>query len=118
MDNATISQEKIDQEKMRDAAATATMVLRALANDDRLLLMCHLSQGEASVGEMEAALGIYQPTLSQQLGVMRRLQLVATRREGKQIFYRIDDPKVLVLLNTLYQLYCPKNEIEGAGHDH
>lgn len=108
----------IDQQKMRDAASAATAVLRALANDDRLLLLCHLSQGEASVGQMERALGIGQPTLSQQLGVMRRLQLVATRREGKQIFYRIDDPKVLMLLGTLYQLYCPTDDAEGVNHDH
>lgn len=113
MDNAFI-----DQKKMREAASAAAAVLRAMANDDRLLLLCHLSQGEASVGEMESALGISQPTLSQQLGVMRRLQLVATRREGKQIFYRIDDPNVLVLLNTLYQLYCPKDEAKGHHHDH
>lgn len=106
----------IDQKRMHDAACTAATVLRALANEDRLLLLCHLSQGEASVGQMENALGIGQPTLSQQLGVMRRQQLVATRREGKQIFYRIDDPNVLVLLNTLYQLYCPKDE--GINHDH
>lgn len=108
----------IDQKKMRDAASAAAAVLRALANDDRLLLLCHLSQGEASVGQMESALGIGQPTLSQQLGVMRGLQLVATRREGKQIFYRIDDPNVLILLNTLYQLYCPKDDAEGVNHDH
>lgn len=113
MDNAFI-----DQKKMREAASAAADVLRAMANDDRLLLLCHLSQGEASVGQMESALGISQPTLSQQLGVMRRLQLVATRREGKQIFYRIDDPNVLVLLNTLYQLYCPKDEAKGSHHDH
>ena len=67
---------------------------------------------------MESALGIGQPTLSQQLGVMRRLQMVATRREGKQIFYRIDDPNVLILLNTLYQLYCPKDDAKGVNHDH
>ncbi|KFK95707.1 MULTISPECIES: metalloregulator ArsR/SmtB family transcription factor [unclassified Serratia (in: enterobacteria)] len=110
--------ELIDQKKMRDAASSAVTVLRALANDDRLLLLCHLSQGEASVGQMESILGIGQPTLSQQLGVMRRMQLVATRREGKQIFYRIDDPNVLILLNTLYQLYCPKDDAEGVNHDH
>ncbi|KEY57941.1 metalloregulator ArsR/SmtB family transcription factor [Serratia sp. DD3] len=108
----------IDQQKMRDAASTAAGVLRTLANEDRLLLLCHLSQGEASVGQMESALGIGQPTLSQQLGVMRRQQLVATRREGKQIFYRIDDPNVLILLSTLYQLYCPKDQTGGVNHDH
>ncbi|PVZ81768.1 transcriptional regulator [Serratia sp. S1B] len=102
---------------MRTAASSAAAVLRALANDDRLLLLCHLSQGEASVGQMESAVGVTQPTLSQQLGVMRRMQLVATRREGKQIFYRINDPNVLILLNTLYQLYCPSDETEGVSHD-
>jgi DNA-binding transcriptional ArsR family regulator len=91
--------------------------LHALANDHRRLL-CHISQREAFVGQMESALGIGQPTLSQQLGVRRRLQLVATRREGKQIFYRIDDPNMLILLNTLYQLYCPKDDPEGVNHDH
>ena len=108
----------IDQTKMRDAASAAAAVLRALANDNRLLLLCHLSQGEASVGEMESVLGIVQPTLSQQLGVMRRLRLVATRREGKQIFYRIDDPNVLVLLKTLYPLYCPTDETGDINHEH
>ncbi|NKI74498.1 helix-turn-helix transcriptional regulator [Dickeya sp. CFBP 2040] len=102
------AESEITQRMMREAAQGAADVLRALANDDRLMLMCFLSQGEASVGQMEQALGIRQPTLSQQLGVMRRLKLVATRREGKQIFYRIEDARILSLLNTLYALYCPK----------
>ncbi|AOV98609.1 transcriptional regulator [Edwardsiella hoshinae] len=92
---------------MQQAAAGAAAILRALANPDRLLLMCRLSQSEASVGELEATTGILQPTLSQQLGVLRRLTLVETRREGKQIFYRIADPRTLTLLETLHQLYCP-----------
>ncbi|QDX31681.1 ArsR/SmtB family transcription factor [Dickeya poaceiphila] len=102
------AESEITQQMMREAAQGAADVLRALANDDRLMLMCFLSQGEASVGQMEQALGIRQPTLSQQLGVMRRLKLVATRREGKQIFYRIEDARILSLLNTLYALYCTK----------
>ncbi|ACT06149.1 transcriptional regulator, ArsR family [Dickeya chrysanthemi Ech1591] len=97
---------------MRKAAQAAANVLRGLANDDRLLLMCQLTQGEACVTQLEERLGIHQPTLSQQLGVMRRLNLVATRREGKQIFYRIEDERVLSLLNTLYTLYCPHPEEE------
>ncbi|SLM61389.1 MULTISPECIES: ArsR/SmtB family transcription factor [Dickeya] len=97
----------ISERRIRDAAHGAADVLRAMANGDRLMLMCFLSQGEASVGQLEQALDIHQPTLSQQLGVMRRLHLVTTRREGKQIFYRIDDPKILTLLSTIYALYCP-----------
>ncbi|TKI06490.1 ArsR/SmtB family transcription factor [Martelella alba] len=107
---------EIDQVEMRAAAARTAGVLKSLANEDRLLLLCHLSQGEASVGEMEAALGIAQPTLSQQLGVLRRKKLVTTRREGKQIYYRIAAPEIDVLLKTLYQLYCSKKE-QGTHHD-
>ncbi|PHM63633.1 nodulation protein NOLR [Xenorhabdus ishibashii] len=101
------------QQAMREAAEQAADVLRTLANDDRLLLMCQLSQGEFSVGQLEEAVGIRQPTLSQQLGVMRRLNLVQTRREGKQIFYRVEDERILILLHTLYTLYCPKPETTG-----
>jgi DNA-binding transcriptional ArsR family regulator len=93
---------------MRIAAEDATGVLRALANPDRLLLLCQLSQGERSVGELEALLDIHQPTLSQQLGVLRNEDLVTTRRDGKQIYYSVTDAKVLALLNSLYELYCPK----------
>ena len=100
---------KVDMERMRAAAGAATAALRALANEDRLLLLCQLSQGEYSVGELENLLDIRQPTLSQQLGVLRNEGLVATRREGKYIHYAVADPDVLVLLKTLYALYCPKD---------
>ena len=98
----------LDMSVMRKAAADATEVLRVLANEDRLLLLCQLSQGEKSVGELEELLDIHQPTLSQQLGVLRNMGLVDTRRDGKRIFYAIADEKVLVLLGTMYDLYCPK----------
>ncbi|KUM02832.1 helix-turn-helix domain-containing protein [Chromobacterium subtsugae] len=93
---------------MRAAAGQACGLLRALSNEDRLLLLCQLSQGEQSVGELEQAVGIRQPTLSQQLGVLRNEGLVATRRDGKRIFYAVADPNALSVLATLYQLYCPK----------
>ena len=93
------------QTDMKNAALGAADVLRGLANSDRLLLMCQLSQGEANVTEL---VGITQPTLSQQLGVMRRLKLVETRRAGKMVYYRIGDNRIMTLLNTLYDLYCPQ----------
>ncbi|CNL39977.1 ArsR/SmtB family transcription factor [Yersinia frederiksenii] len=102
----------ISMDLMRQAASQACDALRVLANEDRLLLLCQLSQGEKAVGELEAALGIRQPTLSQQLGVLRSDGLVNTRRDGKRIFYSIADSKVLALLEVLYQLYCPQ-EKEG-----
>jgi len=96
----------LDLSQMRDAAAEASGILRILANEDRLLLLCQLSQGECCVTELEERLGILQPTLSQQLGVLRSEKVVATRREGKHIFYRVADPRVLALLETLYGLFC------------
>ncbi len=81
-------------------------MLRVLANENRLLLLCQLSQGEKSVGELETLLGIRQPTLSQQLGVLRNEGLVQTRRDGKQIIYRVVDERAQHLLETLYGMYC------------
>ena len=96
--------------RMNAAAGEATAVLRALANEDRLLLLCQLSQGEKNVGELEALLEIRQPTLSQQLGVLRNEGLVATRREGKKIHYSIADGRVLGLLKSMYEIFCPLRE--------
>jgi len=81
--------------------------MKVLSNPDRLLLLCQMTQGEFSVGELEEMTGIKQPTLSQQLTVLREEQLVSTRREGKQIFYNIASKEALAVLQVLYQLYCP-----------
>lgn len=94
---------------MRAAASEVTTLLFSLANENRLLLLCQLSQGELSVGELEERLDIHQPTLSQQLSVLRSEGLVDTRREGKRIYYSVSDPKVLTLLATLYALYSPNS---------
>ena len=93
-------------EQMREAASRATAMLRVLANEDRLLLLCQLTQGEACVSDLEELLGIRQPTLSQQLGILRNENIVSTRREGKKIFYQISDVRAVQMLNTLYDLYC------------
>lgn len=102
--------EVLDVARMRAAAQEATAVLRVLSNEDRLLILCQISQGEKSVGELEALLDVHQPTLSQQLGVLRTEGLVNTRRDGKRIYYSIANPKVLAILGTLYELYCPASE--------
>ncbi|MBN3751593.1 winged helix-turn-helix transcriptional regulator [Paraburkholderia sp. Tr-20389] len=98
----------IDLVTMQAGAANACALLKVLANPDRLLLMCQLSQGEMSVGELEEQLGIRQPTLSQQLGVLRENDLVATRREGKNIFYSVASPEALAVMAVLYEQFCPK----------
>ncbi len=97
---------QLDVNAMRDAASLATALMRVLAHEDRLLLLCQISQRELCVGELEERLDIHQPSLSQQLGVLRKQKLVATRREGKHIYYRIADGKALALLEVLYEQFC------------
>lgn len=96
----------LDIQTMRAAALKATALLKALSNPDRLLLLCQLIQEEHCVSELEASVGITQPTLSQQLGVLRDEGLVATRREGKQIYYRIASKEALAVMQTLFEHFC------------
>jgi DNA-binding transcriptional ArsR family regulator len=100
----------IDAQRLRQAASRAVAALKLLGNEDRLLLLCQLSQSECCVGDLESLLGIRQPTLSQQLAVLRAEGVVQTRRNGKKIFYRIADPAILEVLAVLYRLYCPEDE--------
>ena len=98
----------LNPDLLRQAAGRAVSALKVLANSERLLLLCQLSQGEMSVGELEECLDIHQPTLSQQLGVLRTEGVVDTRREGKRIFYSVVDEELLRVLKALYDIYCPK----------
>jgi ArsR family transcriptional regulator len=104
----------IDPAALRMAADGASRLLKALSNPDRLLLMCHLAEGEHCVGELEAASGISQPTLSQQLGVLREQGLVATRREGKNIYYSIDSPQALAVMEVLHAQFCAPPKVKTA----
>lgn len=96
----------IDLEEMRTAAGEACGLMKVLANRDRLLILCQLSQGERRVGELEELLGIAQPTLSQQLTVLRDEELVSTRREGKNIYYALSSPRALAVMKVLYEQFC------------
>ena len=104
------SQTVIDLEVLRHAADKAVATLKLLANVERMLLLCQLSQGEMCVSELEEQLDIRQPTLSQQLGVLRTEGVVSTRRQGKNIFYSVADPSLLEILAVLYRLYCLKEK--------
>jgi DNA-binding transcriptional ArsR family regulator len=89
-------------ERTGDAAA----LLKTLANQNRLKIVCTLVGGERSVGQLEEMLGIHQPTLSQQLTVLRAASIVATRRDAKQIFYRLTEEKAARLVVALYEIFC------------
>ena len=97
---------ELDIQQLRANADAASQFLKALANPDRLMLLCQLSQGERNVSDLVSLRGIPQPTLSQQLAVLRREGLVETRRDGKQVFYRISSPPALAVIQTLYQQFC------------
>lgn len=104
----------LETSDMRQAASEACALMKVLANADRLMIVCQLSQGERRVGELESMLGIVQPTLSQQLTVLRQERLVSTRREGKNIYYRLDSPKALAVIETLYAQFCECNADDPA----
>ena len=103
---------EVDLLKLNAAVGEACKLLKVLSNPDRLLLLCQMTQGEFAVSTLEAITGVEQPTLSQQLSVLRDEQMVKTRRDGKQIFYSIASSEALAVLQVLYQLYCP-NELES-----
>ncbi|GGG34107.1 hypothetical protein GCM10010964_22580 [Caldovatus sediminis] len=92
---------------LEEKAAEAARLLRLLANENRLLVLCHLvADGEMSVGALAEALGLSQPALSQHLARLREDGLVATRKEAQTVFYRLADPKAARLLAVLRDLYC------------
>ncbi|WP_144186328.1 ArsR/SmtB family transcription factor [Elioraea rosea] len=86
--------------------ADASRLLGALANGRRLMALCHLHGGEKSVGELANLVGLAPAALSQHLARMRALRLVATRREGQTIYYRVANDEVRAMLDTLHRLYC------------
>ena len=111
-----LSDIKVDLQAMQKAAAKAGGLLKVLANPDRLLLLCQMSQGEFCVSDLEEITGVKQPTLSQQLTVLREELMVTTRREGKQIFYSIASKEAMAVMKVLYELYC-KDVKDSEGED-
>ena len=100
----------LDLDKMKTSAGKACQMMKVLSNPYRLMLLCQLSQGEKRVGELEEILGILQPTLSQQLTVLRDEELVTTRRDGKNIYYQIASPQALAVMNVLFDQFCKSPE--------
>ena len=95
---------------MQSGAARACRLMKVLSNPDRLLILCQLSQGEKRVGELEEILGIVQPTLSQQLTVLRDEALVSTRRDGKSIYYQLSSSEALAVMQVLYRNFCAPDQ--------
>lgn len=96
----------MDLNALQASAERACALLKVLAHADRLVLLCRLAQGEFCVSELEADLGIRQPSLSQQLGVLRQEGLVDTRREGKHIYYRLVSEDARAIMEVLHSRVC------------
>lgn len=104
--------ENIDIEDMIQNTREATALLKALAHEGRLMILCFLATGEKSVSELEQLLQSRQAAVSQQLTRLRLEGLVDFRREGKAIYYSLSDERASRLLDLLYEMYCGADESE------
>lgn len=91
---------------MVKSACDASHFLKAISHEGRLMILCHLSTGEKSVTELEELLSARQAAVSQQLSRLRNEGLVAPRREGKAIYYRLTDNRAIQILEVVYDLFC------------
>jgi len=91
---------------MKASARSAADLMRSLANENRLMLLCQLVDGEKSVGSLADQLGVRQTLVSQQLALLRRAGLVEARRDGQTIFYALASSEAERVLGLLYDIYC------------
>ncbi|WP_210423156.1 ArsR/SmtB family transcription factor [Sphingopyxis microcysteis] len=98
---------RFDLSLFEASAGRAATLLRLLANEKRLMILCQLADGELAVGDIQSRVGLSQSALSQHLALLRAEGIVATRREGQAIFYRLDDPAAMRVIETLAELFCP-----------
>lgn len=96
------------QVDLRDSAAQAARLLRALSNQNRLMLLCLLVEGEKTVGELNESLPLSQSALSQHLAMLREEGIVRTRRDGQKIHYGLASAPAKQVIETLYGIYCRK----------
>lgn len=104
---------EMPMEDMQKNASRATALLKSMANEWRLLILCQLSQREMTVGELTDLVPLSQSALSQHLSVLRRENLVKTRRSSQFIHYSLDSEEVKAIIGTLYDLYCAPAEQAG-----
>ena len=100
-------------DELLENAKRASNFLKALANENRLIILCCLAEGEKNVGELETMLGIRQPSLSQQLARLRSDGLVETRRDSKQIYYRLASEEAQQMIGLLYEMFCSDEKADA-----
>lgn len=108
---------EIELEAMTRNATMASQFLRCIANPHRLMVLCHLTHGEASVGQLERELKIRQAHLSQQLARLRQDGLVTTRRDSRTIYYSLGNDAAREVVGLMYRLFCKTDSDTAAGCD-
>ena len=97
---------RLDFDAMKRNASTAVSLLKGLANESRLMIVCVLSEGELSVGQLNQRIKLSQSALSQHLAVLREQGMVQTRRESQTIYYRLSDTAAIDIIKLLHDVYC------------
>jgi ArsR family transcriptional regulator len=97
----------LDAMRFEASAEEAARLLRALANERRLMILCQLTDGERSVGQLLPLVGLSQSALSQHLAILREQGILATRREAQTVWYSIANPDALKVVATLAEIFCP-----------
>ncbi|QOL24954.1 winged helix-turn-helix transcriptional regulator [Thalassotalea sp. LPB0316] len=97
---------KFDSTLLVDNAAHVAGILKQMANVNRLMILCAISSEELSVSEINERVNLSQSALSQHLAKLREAKLVSTRRDSQTIYYRLSDPKLIKVMNVLYDNYC------------
>ncbi len=92
--------------ELQENAAKASGLLKVMANQSRLLILCNLLEGAKSVQQLQAEVRLSQSALSQQLAILRGEKLVATQRSAQSVFYSLSSPEAEEMLQTLYNIYC------------
>ena len=103
---STIFQDDEQLDAMSEKAKLATAMMKALSHEGRLMILCYLAHGEKSVTELEEILSLRQPAVSQQLARLRAEGIIEARRDGKAIYYSIQDARAQKMMETVYDLYC------------
>jgi len=108
---------KMQMEEMGENADKACALLKSMANQSRLMILCQLAEREMSVGELLENIPLSQSALSQHLSMLRREKIVKTRRVAQSIMYSLDSEEARVLIAALYELYCNTDEDKSCGAD-
>lgn len=101
-----MTKEVLDLSQITEQSARAAELLKLLSNQHRLLILCHLIDGELCVSDLEQRLAISQSSLSQHLARLREQNIVEFRKQSTTVYYRVADPNVEKVLGTLYEIFC------------